>query len=77
MANKAFQARLDDRLHELLRRHSFQRNVSINQLVSDVLTLWVLAAHEEGNPLFDVELPTIAQRHAGYLTSLGFQEEEK
>lgn len=39
-------------LHDALRRHAFERNVSMNKLVSDVLSLWVLAATDPTDPMF-------------------------
>jgi hypothetical protein len=65
-------------LHEILRRHAFERNVSANTLVSDVLTLWAYSATDPKDPIFmprtiGVELPdmpTEEGKYAGYLDSL-------
>jgi hypothetical protein len=69
--------RLSEELNEHLRVHAVSlRNVSVNRLINDVLTLWVLSITNLKDPRFrrqwiGVSRPTFApEPYEGYLASL-------
>ena len=69
--------RLNVALNEHLRVHAVAlRDVSVNRLINDVLTLWVLTVTDPNDPRFSkrwlgVDRPGFASEpHEGYLASL-------
>ncbi len=79
---KALNVRLPLATHRALRLHAFERNVSLNQLMSDILSLWCLAATDPSDPAFSparmggesVVMPE--EHYKGYRDSLVFVVEE-
>jgi hypothetical protein len=75
---RSFNARMDPGLHEAIRRHAFERNVSMSQLLNDIMRVWVLAATDPRDPQFSpralpLGLPEPPHEHyPGYLDSLVF-----
>jgi hypothetical protein len=65
--------------HEAMRRHAFERNVSMSELVRDVLVSWVLAITPPDDPLFQGPFGRMPdpprEVYPGYLQSLGFGDE--
>lgn len=80
---KTLNVRLPAATHRCLRLHAFERNVSLNQLMSDVLALWCLAATDPADPQFSParmggETVTMPEEHYdGYRDSLVFMIEEE
>lgn len=80
---KTLNVRLPTGTHRCLRLHAFERNVSLNQLMSDVLALWCLAATDPDDPQFSAQRmggETVAmpeEHHEGYRDSLVFMIEEE
>jgi hypothetical protein len=80
---KILSLRLPTATHRALRLHAFERNVPLNQLMSDVLALWCLAATDPGDPNFSLarlggEFPRLPEEHyTGYRDSLVFVIEEE
>jgi len=71
--------RMSPALHEALRRHAFERGVSVARLVNDVLGIWCNAATDPSDPLFSgpmgaklPSMPTEEFAYPGYLDSLVF-----
>jgi hypothetical protein len=62
--------------HEALRRHAFERNVTLSTLARDVLTMWVRAVTSPDDPLFHGQFGRIPDPpddiYPGYLEGLGF-----
>ncbi len=81
-ATRAMSINAEAGLHDALRRHAFERNVSLNKLVNDILSLWVLAATDRTDPLFSPrslpfplpEMPT--GPYPEYVESLVFTVDE-
>lgn len=77
-AVRSFNLRLDTGIYEVLRRHAFERGVSLNSMLTDVLLLWCIAATDQTDPFFSpknlgVKLPPPPEeRYEGYLNSLVF-----
>ena len=71
-----YHIRLPVSLAETMRRHAFDRNVSLTRLLTDVLTLWAITMTDPQDPVFaqarmGVPLPAfLSEPRAGYLASL-------
>jgi len=80
---KTLNVRLPTATHRCLRLHAFERNVSLNQLMSDVLALWCLAATDPDDPQFSSvrmggeTVRTPEEQYEGYRDSLVFVIEEE
>jgi hypothetical protein len=81
-AYRAFNCRLAPTTHEFLRRHAFERNVSLTLLINDILRLWVIAATDTSDTRFGPQATGYAlpepppDRYPGYLQSLVFMLED-
>ncbi len=82
MSPKNLVLRLPPSVYHTVRRHAFERNVSINQLITDVLSLWCIAATDPTDPFFTPKamgypLPDHpVEQYKGYLDSLVFKIDE-
>jgi len=68
---RSFNLRLEPTIHLAVRRRAFEREVSMNQLVADILCLWLLATPDPGDERYG-PLPQPQERYPGYLESLIF-----
>jgi hypothetical protein len=73
-----YNLRLPPSVYELIRRHAFERNRSMNALIVDVLRLWVIAATDPTDPFFAPETLGVTpaeppeEVYPGYTESLVF-----
>ena len=75
---RSYNLRLNPVLYAAIRRHAFEREVSMNEMVSDILRLWLVAATDRTDPYFTSgrlggafpEPPP--ERYPGYLEGLVF-----
>ena len=80
---RAFNCRIDPATYEFLRRHAFERNVSLTALVNDIFRLWVIAATDTDDPRFGIPSTGYSvpepppERYPGYLRSLVFVQDEE
>jgi hypothetical protein len=74
-----YNLRLPPSVYEVIRRHAFERNISINRLLTDVLRVWCIAATDPTDPFFTpsalgTKLPEPPEEvYPGYLDSLVFR----
>lgn len=72
----------DPLVKELMRRHAFERGVSVSKLASDILRIWLRSVTDIANPIFnpvimETGLPSAPINHRpGYTSSLGFTAED-
>lgn len=73
--------RMRPQVYAYLRAHAYERRISTNLLINDLLQCWVASITDETDSAFapaqmGFRLPTLPpERYAGYVASLGFDPE--
>ena len=70
-AERSFNLRLDPSVHLAVRRRAFEKEVSMNQLVNDILTLWILATPDPSDSRYGPISPP-KEIYPGYLDEILF-----